>query len=424
MTTAYQRILLSEGIGYSEILDPKFKTNLLKICFFQPLSPEYASASALAGVLLTTSCNAYPTIAALNQKLHMLYGASLGCTVTRQGDLQCITLCATAIADRYALDGENILNEILTILLGCLFEPHLENGVFAETEFRIKQADLLDNIDAEINEKRQYALLQAGKTAYRNEPASYSCYGTHEDAAALTPECVYAAYQELLRKAQIEIFFVGAESNPEVKAKLQKAFSAIPQRTPQPMTFYAPSPVKPSPCIVRESLPVNQCKMVLAWKTASADFYAMKLMSLIFGGTPSSKLFANVREKMSLCYYCAANYMERKQTLLSDCGIESENIEKTKDAILAQLQELQSGNITEDELESAKMFVHNTMRGVGDTPSSYITWYLAQFCRGTQMTTEEEERAYQEVNKERIIAAANSLTLDTIYIMDCKEQEA
>ena len=140
-------------------------------------------------------------------------------------------------------------------------------------------------------------------------------------------------------------------------------------------------------------------------------------MALILGGTPSSKLFANVREKMSLCYYCAANYIETKQTMLVDCGIETENIEKTKTAIAAQLDALRSGEIAEEELESALMTIHNTMQGVGDTPSSYVSWYLGQLCRGTALTPTEEEQAYRKVTTAQIMEAAKSMQLDKILLL-------
>lgn len=423
MTASYHRIPLSESIGFTEILDSKFKTNALKIQFIQPLTSETASACALAGDLVTSSSKAYPTNAAMNQKLHLLYGAELSCAVSKQGDLQVITLRASAIADRYALDGEKVFNELVKILLDCLFAPNAENNAFDETEFHIKQNNLLDCIDAEINEKRKYALQQTYKTAYAEEPAAHSCYGTRKEAAALTPSAVYDAFQRLLQQAKIEIFFVGPETQPDLPGKFKDAFAAIPNRNVPSFPFLAPSSAKPKPVTVREALPVNQCKLVMAWKTDCKNRYAVKLMVVLLGGTPSSKLFANVREKMSLCYYCAANYNEAKQTMFVDCGIETENIETTRNAIQQQLDAICSGDILDEEIQNAMMSIHNTMRGVGDTTSSYITWYFGQFCRGTQLTPTQEEEQYRKVTKEEIIAAAKSMQLDTIYIMECKEQE-
>lgn len=423
MTTCYQRIPLSETIAFSEILDPKLKTNSLRIQFLQPLSEKNASACALAGSLAVSSSKAYPTNAAMNRKLHLLYGADLSCTVSKQGDIQMITLHSSAIADRYALDGEAVFDELLEIMLGCLLQPNVIDDAFDEIEFRIQQANLLDSIDAEINEKRQYAIQQTYKTAFAGEPAAHSCYGSRETAAALTPTQVYAAFQTLLQTAQIEVYFVGPEAKPNLVQKLKSALASIPNRNAKSVSFFAPSPVKPEPVTVRESLPVNQCKMVMGWKTDCTDRFALKMMTLLLGGTPSSKLFANVREKMSLCYYCAANYVDVKQLLLVDCGIETENIVTTKTAIQDQLNAICNGEISNEEMQSTLMTIHNTLCGIGDTASSYINWYFSQFYHGTQLTPAEEEACYRRVTKEQIIAAAKSMQLDTIYIMECTEQE-
>ena len=421
MTISHKRIQLSNRIGFSEILDPKQKTNTLWICFFQPLSSETASACALAGDLITSTNAVYPTNAAMNRKLHLLYNANLNASVSKQGDLQIISLRASAIADNYALHGEAVFDTLTEIMLDCLQKPNVTDGAFDAEEFRVKQADLLDAIDNEINEKRTYAIRQAQKTAYKDEPAALSFYGTREQAQALTPDSVYAAFQNMLCTAKVEIFFVGPQAKPSLVDKFRTVFQSFKGAATAPVSFLTPSPVKAEPAIIRETLPVNQCKMVMVWKTTSQNRYATKMASLILGGTPSSKLFANVREKMSLCYYCAANYAEYKQTLFVDSGIETANIEKTKTAILDQLHAICDGDITDDEIQNVRMALHNSFCGVGDTPSSHIGWYLTQLSYGTDHTPQEEEAQFQKVTKEEIIAAAKSMQLDTIYTMDCSE---
>ena len=423
MKTAYKRIPLSERIGFSEILDAKFKTNTLKLCFFQPLSSETAAACALAGELIASSNAVYPSNAAMNRKLHLLYGADLGSAVSRQGDLQMVSIHASAIADRYALENESILEELTEILLDCLRKPNVKDDAFEQQEFQIKQKELIDSIDAEINEKRTYAIRQACKTAYQNEPAALSIYGTREEALSLTPQSIYAAFQNLLQTAHVEIFFVGPETQPTLPEKLKQTFDAFGTLSTVPLQFQAPSPKKSVPMYVEETLPVNQCKPVFVWKTDCTDRYAVKLMTLLLGGTPSSKLFSNVREKMSLCYYCAATYAEFKQTMLIDSGVETEHLEEAKAAIVEQLDALCRGEISEEEMQAALMFIHNSLQSIGDTASSYISWYLGQLCRNVNLTPAEEEARYRQVTREQVIAAAKSMELDTVYTMLAAEQE-
>ena len=159
----------------------------------------------------------------------------------------------------------------------------------------------------------------------------------------------------------------------------------------------------------------------MAFKTDSDDIYALKMLSLIYGEMPFSKLFLNVREKMSLCYYCASHSVSVKGAFFVDCGVERSNIEKAEAEITAQLNEIRQGNITDMEMEGSLMALDNAVLQIGDTPSSYISWYFDCFCDGDIISPEEHFRRFTEVTRERIVEAANSLKPDSIYLMLNKE---
>lgn len=423
MTIRSKRTPLGDAVALTEILDPKFKTNTILVRWFVPLSTVDAPAFALAGMLTAASNGVYRSQTEMRQKLHLLYGAQLNCTISRMGDIQCISLHASCITDKYAISGEAIFAQLLAIFQDCICHPNVTDGAYDATIFQIEHKNLLDSIDAEINEKRRYAIQRMYQTAFQGEPAAISAYGGRAQAEALTPENTYTAFQKLLQTARTEVYFVGPEAQPGLADMVRAIFAAIPNRCPAAFDFHAPSPCKKVPETVEESLPVNQCKMVLGWKTDHTDRYALKMMTLLLGGTPSAKLFANVREKMSLCYYCAASFVTSKQLLLVDSGIEAENIETAKAAILAQLEALCRGEISDEEWSSAQMSIHDTLHGIGDTPVSHMEWHIGQMVYGTDHTPEEEEQCYQQVTREQVIAAARSMQLDSIYLMKPMEQE-
>ncbi len=418
MTRTNKRTMLLDGVYLSEVIDPKLKTTKIKFCFLTPLQEKTASAYALSGELIASSNAQYPSNAAMNRALHLLYGADLSADVTRQGDYQMISLTASSIADAYTMHGEEVFGTLLSITLGCLTAPNLAGEGFNEAEFAMKQRELIDTIDAQINDKRHYAVHQACSTTYQNEPAALLPYGTKESATALTPKTTYNAWQELLQTAHIEIFYVSPTAQAGLADRLCNVFTALGSSSRSAITFITPSPVKKDVASVRETLPVEQCKFVLTWKSTCANRYANKLLTLIFGGTPSSKLFTTVREKMSLCYYCAASFSDFKQTMIVDCGIESDQVEKARDAIIAQLDAIANGDFSDIELATALMYLHNSLKSIGDTTASYINWYFGQIAIDNNNTPEEEETMYAAVTREDIIAAAKALTLDTLYTMD------
>jgi predicted Zn-dependent peptidase len=416
----YNRTDLGGGIGFTSIIDSKFKTCSIAVYFLTELSAETAAVNNLAASILTVSNSRYRTYAALSEKLSELYGAGLSSSTRKKGDAQTLCIKASWLSNKYAIDGEDIGGEMRELLRECLFAPNAENGTFDENSFRIVQKDLLDKISSELNDKRAYALMQAAKTAYRGEPAATSSYGVREAALAAGPQDVYRAYKELLRTAQIEVYYVSPEKDDSFAEMFRESFKNI-EREPRAVAFRNHSPLKTEVETASEEFDVNQCKAVLAFKTDSDDRYALKMLSIIYGEMPFSKLFLNVREKLSLCYYCTSSSVSVKGSFFVDIGVERSNIEKAKAEILAQLEEIKNGNITDEEISSSLMALDNAVLQIGDTPSSYIGWYFDCFCDNDLITPEEHFKRFTEVTKERIIQAARSLRPDSIYLMLSKE---
>lgn len=419
----YNRTEIAGNIGFSSVIDEKFKTGTLTVRFITGLSGTRAAANALGIGVLSSSSAEYRSIAEINEKLSSLYGAGLSTFARKRGDIQILGIGASWLNRKYAIDGEDIDSEMLNIFRGCIFEPNASDGEFDAESYTITKRDLLDHIDAELNNKRGYALSRAAEVAFRGEPAEYSCYGSRESAEAVTSAEAYNAYVELLKTAQVEICYIAPEEDPRVIEMFREGFAGI-GRASSAVRFRNVSPAKAEPAETSDTFDVRQCKMVLTFKSGTDDMCALKLLSSIYGETPVSKLFMNVREKMSLCYYCACRTVFAKGALMVDSGVERENIEKAKAEILHQLDEIRNGNITDEEIESALLSLDNAHTQVGDTPSSYDSWYFERFCNGKILAPEELMKEYRLVTKERIIEAAKSLTLDSVYLMLDKEDKA
>ncbi len=423
MAMKYQRTELAENIGYTSVIDSKFKTNSLVIRFITRLNKENAGENA-AGIGMITSANSqFKTCIEFNKKLSSLYGAYLSSSVNKRGDLQILSINVSWLDNRFAFDGEDITAEILDFICCCLFSPDAENDKFSEDVFEIIKKDIIDQIDTEINDKRRYALIRAAGIAFRNEPAENTSYGVIENAKSITSESAYKAYRNFLENAQIEITCVSSAELPEVENHLKNSFTALNNNHRQTCVFRSPSPAKKEIERVSEEFNVNQSKMVMTFKTSSDDKYALKIMSMIFGETPVSKLFMNVREKMSLCYYCASRTNFSKGALTVDSGVEKHNIDKAENEILHQLDEIKNGCFSDEEINNAMAALSNALSSIGDTASSYSSWYFERFCDGEFLTPQQQLQEYQKVNRERIIQAAKSLTLDSVYLMLSKEAQ-
>lgn len=420
MAITQTREKIADDVYFTEITDDKLKINVLKFKFITELSEEEAPLNTLASMLIGSTNSRIKTYSEMSDKLNELYGASLYTDYTKSGDCQVITFTVDCIENRFAFENEDIFGQLTDIAEDCIFSPNASDGKFDQAEFDMKQRDLIETIYAEINNKRGYAVSRAQKTIFKNEPCSYSLYGTVEKVSSITPAQVYEAYMKLLDTAVVEVFYASSSIDSSIKKRIAEAFSKR-KRSPQIVCFKAPSLLKDEVSVVSEEMEMNQAKAVMAYKVSSDDRDACMLAAKMFGGTPFSKLFSNVREKMSLCYYCAASYIYSKSSVLVESGVENTNASKLIDEVDNQLELMKKGEFTDEELENTKLFMLNGFRSVNDSPSSVINWAFSGLCFGDMRTPEEAARDVLNVTRERIIEAVKSFRRDTVYTLMASE---
>lgn len=420
MNNIINRRKIADGVYFSSITDKRYKKNLISVAFSTQLSEDTATENVIVPVLLTKCNSKLPTYKAFNNKMSRLYASGIGGTAGRQYDLQTISFGAYYLDDIYALSGEKMTGIMTDILIDCLTSPITENGVFSEKFVELEKKTVIDNIETAINDKRSYAIERAMKTICKGEPASVCSYGTVEKAKLITPDSAYKAYRRMLETMPCEIICTGCSDFEGVAEKFAAAFEKAGRHDIENTTI-ALSPVKTQTEEVTERLTVNQSKLVLGFKSHSDDDAALVLLQKIFGGTTSSKLFRNVREKMSLCYYCSAARNDLKGIMLVNSGVENENIEKTKEAVIDQLEEIKNGNFTNEDINFAEMAIKNDFKSVADSAGNVSNWYFDCIRKNDIVTPEEKLGRYLGVSKERIIAAAKSMVLDSVYVLTGNE---
>ncbi len=422
VAVTYTKKQIGKGITLNVITDPKFKTSGFRFYFVFPLTAEKASAYSLPAYLLEDTNSEYTDITSFNSRLAELYGAEVSTSIQRFGDERLTMFSASSIADRYALEGENISFELLKLICGCIFRPVLdENGVFPKKQFDLKLTEMIEDINSVINDKRNYALKRAGSLVYSGEPAGIPLKGEASEAAELTPQVVYKAYRDMLSIARVEIFYMGNALPDGCEEYIIKCFEGI-DRHDICEPSYSPSPIKYEVCESSDVLDVTQNKMVMAFKY-SGNFTdaATRLFSVMFGGSPTSLLFKNVREKLSLCYYCDSTRNKFKSTYYVDSGLEAVNTDAARKEILNQLEILRKGEFSDELLEQSKLFMKTSLRAVEDFPTSVAGWYFDRIIDSVVESPAGYAESVDAVTKQDIIDIANSLKLDTVYVLKGSE---
>lgn len=424
--TDYVQKKIAPGVELLAVPAGRFKTNELAIHLAVPMEEQMVADYALAISVVSRKGKAYPDMRALHLQLDKLYGAAISVTANKSGGCQILKMGITTLDNRFALDDEKIAEAGLELLMNLLFDPLLgEDGLFSPADIETERRVLLEKLAAEENEKRLYAVMQMQQIMFAGDPYRINPKGTKEALLAATPESVTAAWRRMLRESKMLVTVVGSTDPEAACAALRRRLEGV-ERAYQPM----PDPHFVARCEqvkdVRESEKIRQGKLVLGFRVdmRPGDPLAPAMRSFcdVFGGGPYSKLFMNVREKMSLCYYCSARFARHNSYIFIQCGCEEENMDKAVAEILHQLEIIQSGDC-KAELESSRIAMIDALDGVADTPNGLESWYASRLLDDDFRTPAQVAEETRGVTVEQVQACAGRLSLDTVYRLVAEKEE-
>lgn len=412
-------IQLLPGVTLRLFRDTRFKQGALSLQFLRPMCREESSLNALLPAVLLRGTEQHPDLRAITLRLDDLYGAAVGALVRRIGDYQTTGLYCGFMDDKFTLPGEEILRPMVDFLAELLLQPKLENGIFSTDLVESEKINLISTIQAEKNDKRIYASSQLLKTMCRADSFGLPRLGSVKGVKAITPETLYAHYRKVLETSPLEIFYVGS-AEPEILAGLLRSkFSKIGgniQHLPPQTPFHQ---CEKSEKV--EKMDISQGKLCLGFVTPITNrdehFAAMQVMNILFGGGMTSKLFMNVREKLSLCYAISSSYSGSKGILTVSAGIDSEKESTVREEIFRQLEACRAGDITKEELEASKEAILSSLRTVHDSPGAIENHYFSAALSGFPMTTEEYAAKISAVTKADVSAAAQTLEYHTGFFL-------
>lgn len=410
---------INDAVTLNIHTDSRFTTIRMSVNLLVPLTEKTASIYGILPRIVTRATTEYPDYSALTKKLADLYGATLDCNVQKLGGYQVISFIAEGISSRYAFEKEDMFQELSALLLSVITKPLRDsNGLFPREGFLQEKRQILELFESEFNDKVSYAYKRAEEILFAGLPAGINRYGTKENVEKLSLSEVSEAWDILLQSARFEIFVLGdCKPNPDVFKKIFGSLGTI-------HTYQLPKFSQGQLKDVKEEIQSVQSKLVMGFTVndhCSLKQDAFKLMSAVYGGTASSKLFLKVREKLSLCYYCSSSFDANTATLFVQSGVETQNLAKARAAILEQLDEIKKAAISVEEIQAAKLAMRHSYYSVQDSLSATEYWYLTQVFRDEVKTPEEAIESIENLTKDEVAAAANQLILNTVYTLKGNE---
>ena len=395
---------LAPGVFLNTLDAQKFNRCRITIRFQYPACRETATASAVLPLVLERCCADYPDMTLLSRRLAKLYGADLSVDNSTNGANRVLTVSVTGIKDEFALEGEDLTAEYADLVFGVAFRPYLVNGLFDEEAVAIERGKLRQQLQAEVNDKRLYCVRQARRRFFGDSLAGVERDGYLEEADGVTPQLLTQVYEEMLCKASIEVTAIGAKDET-VRRLLLAALEGRKREWQAPLPgLFMP---RQQPDHQVETMDMVQAKLCLLFTagrcTGAQEIAASRLAMALYGGSVTSRLFLNVREKQSLCYYCSSSYTSVTGCMMVDSGVEPANARKAEAAILKELAQLCDGPITDEEMEDCRRGLLSSLESVEDSLSGLEGWYFAEIARGGPVSTPAQARAaLEQVTKEQV----------------------
>ena len=419
---------LSKGAEGVFIKNDRFNTTLVSFNFYVPMSHKTAAEYALLPFVITTCSKKYPDFSHLNFKLAKLYGANLSASAEKVGDFQLLKIAISVIDDRFSLDNESLCDSAISLLTQLIFEPKIENEAFFEEDVAREKRKAIEHIRGDLAQKRIYAKKRLIEEMYKGEPYGAAKCGTEEDVEKITGKSLYAAWKRLLSTAFLRVNVIAQSMPSGLFDGISEKLSQLNRDSITDCTQSTPTPCAEQVNTVVEKMDIAQGKLCMGF---SSEVYgddesaaALTVMCDIFGGGPYSRLFANVREKLSLCYYCSASAVKAKGLLTVDSGIEKENEQKAEDEILNQLEIMKQGKFSDQEFDSSVKSITDSFKSYNDSQGMLDAWYSVKIFKDKLLSPEDAASLILNVTREDVINTAKGVKLHTVYKLLPKEKEA
>ncbi|MDD3765851.1 MAG: pitrilysin family protein [Eubacteriales bacterium] len=411
-----QSVEIKNGVKLHYLHTKKFKTNSLGVYFHRPMQKSEATINALLSNVIKRGCPLFPRTKELARQLEALYGSKVVSGVRKKGDSQVIYINFEFVNENYVLKSQPVMENILDLVKSMVFaqEGFLKEYVSQEKE-NLKQL-----IMAQMNDKRAYAAQRCVEIMCKQEPYGICELGFIDDVDGINEGDLFEHYKNVVLKSPVDIFITGDVDIFWVEQKIKEMLEYIEVKSvkyPETVIIKDIGEIKN----VTETQNIAQGKLSLGFRTKTASwdekYPALLIYNAVFGGGPFSKLFNNVREKLSLAYYASSRLDMFKGVMIVNSGIEVANFQKAYDEIMTQFKAMANGDITDEEMSAAVLSTVNNIRSMTDSAMVMEDYWLGRLITGTALDIDELISMLKRVTKQQVIEVAQNVDLDTVYFL-------
>jgi zinc protease len=257
---------------------------------------------------------------------------------------------------------------------------------FDQTDVEIIRAQILSTLRRAATSPADIANLRWWQTAFADHPYGRPVDGTLESVPAIGVDDLKDYTRRVLARANLKVAVVGDIDAEAVKSMLDRVFGALPaQPELKPVATVSPQGLGRRIVI---KLDVPQAVMAFGGPGIARkdpDFMAAYIVNHILGGgTFSSRLFREVREKRGLAYSVSDSlvWLDHSALFLGGTATRADRAGETLELIDKEIRRLAENGPTADELAKAKAYLNGAFALNLDTSSKIAALLVQLQCDG------------------------------------------
>lgn len=409
---------LQDGVNLNIIKTRKFKTICIAVLFKQKLDKKYATLNALLPIILYKGSKKYNSINKICIKTEEMFGASFYTDIMKKGDNQILEFLIEFIPEFVKID------EVTEFLSEVILNPLVEESSFNKEYFNLAKQEVKDIINNRINDKKEYSKFRTVEEMFKGENFGLSADGYIEDFKErnINEDTLFKHYKKVIQESEINIIVIGNIEESKIKESLEKNFiSMLKNRNFKNIEYDKNLKEKTESKFITENFNISQGKLCIGFRTnilpENKLFFALLVGNEILGGSAGSKLFFNVREKESLCYYINSFIFLFKGALVVQAGIDFDKFEDVLKSIKEEVKNIKNGKFESLDISNAINTLEKNYTSILDYNFSTMDFYLTNLLANIPYDVNEFIENIKKVKKDDITKAFENIWLDTCYFM-------
>ena len=398
----------------------RFKTVHMVMNFKRPIEKKEITLRNMLADIVLNSSEKYLTLKDIIIETEELYNFGAGSSAYKSGNYDIISWKCRFLNEKYTETG--MTEKSIEFFTDLIFHPNVKNKKFDSESFEYTKDCLQTALESVKDNPGAYSNIRMKEYMDPNSPNSYRTDGYLEDLDLINEENLYEYYQDVLKNDVVDIFVLGDVEITEIE-KLVDKYILLNRKQPQYNLSHQVENegIRKEISTIVEKEDFNQSKLAIGIKlydlTREERMYTLYVLTFILGGSGDSKLFSKLRGENSLCYYVSASSAALYDQIHISSGIDKKEFRKAVSLIEEVIESIKQGEIDDEEIEKAINTYISGCQLNYDSPSSLIGNYMSHEYHNIDLIEERMEKIKQ-VTQDKVIALANKINIDTVYLLE------